>query len=253
MTPPGKPKEDDPSAENESESLDFSTIYNRNCAGCHGADGKNGPGRILNDTTYLAFIPREALRKVLENGRAGTAMPPWASKQGGPLNDKQISVLVDGMYSRWGKASPPSDAPLPEYAQENPAGDVKHGKQLFVRGCYMCHGKGAKVGPVTEPAYLALVSNQMLRTSIVIGRADLGMPNYRYLNLGKPLSNGDVDDLVTYLVSLRPPPTKGSTMGTGEGTESKGNEGSGNGPGSPAQKKNEGNKSNGSSSEQGVK
>jgi hypothetical protein len=80
------------------------------------------------------------------------------------------------------------------------------------------------------------------------------MPDYRFLNMGKPLSDGDVTDLVTYLASLRPEQATASKQsGVGEGSLTKGNEGSGNGPGSPHQQKNEGNKGKGSSSEQGVK
>jgi hypothetical protein len=33
----------------------------------------------------------------------------------------------------------------------------------------------------------------------VVGRPDLGMPDYRVLNLGRPLSEQDIADLVTYL------------------------------------------------------
>jgi hypothetical protein len=32
-----------------------------------------------------------------------------------------------------------------------------------------------------------------------VGRPDLGMPDYRMLNLGHPLSEQDIADLVTYL------------------------------------------------------
>jgi hypothetical protein len=93
----------------------------------------------------------------------------------------------------------------------------------------------------------------MLRTSIVVGRPDLGMPDYRFLNLGKPLSDGDVTDLVAYLASQRPPgAATAQSMGTGQEPVTKGNEGSGNGPGSPRHQ-NEGNKGKGSSSQQGVK
>ncbi len=48
------------------------------------------------------------------------------------------------------------------------------------------------------------VTNQNLRTSIIVGRLDLGMPNYRFLNAGHALSDQDVSDLVAYLASLRP-------------------------------------------------
>lgn len=253
--PPGKPKLEEASAESGAESLDFATLYNTNCAGCHGKEGKNGPGRILNDSLYLSFISKEQLREVLVNGRPGTAMPAWSRQNGGPLSDKQIDALVNGMFQNWGKPQSASGPKPPAYeAPAGSAGNVTHGKQLFVRSCYMCHGKGAKVGLVTDPDYLSLVSDQMLRTSIVVGRRDLGMPDYRFLNLGKPLSDGDVTDLVAYLVSLRPPEAATShAMGTGQGPATKGNEGSGNGPGSPRHQENEGNKGKGSSSQQGVK
>jgi hypothetical protein len=111
---------------------------------------------------------------------------------------------------------------------------------------------------VTDPAFLQLVSDQVLRTSIIQGRPDLGMPDYRTLNAGRALSDQNVSDLVGYLASLRPEPPNESAHvvenGTGQaGRMTKGNEGSGNGPGSPRQQQNEGNKGKGSSSQRGVK
>lgn len=102
----------------------------------------------------------------------------------------------------------------------------------------MCHGKGAKIGPVTDPSYLALVSDQNLRTSIIVGRPDFGMPDWRFVNLGHALSDQDILDIVAYLISLRPEGAKTSAhvveSGSGQtGQRTSGNEGSGNGPGSP--------------------
>src|SRR6516165_3694753 len=95
--PPGKPKRE-PLPEQVAY---FRTLYTENCAGCHGDDGKNGPGRILNDPLYLAVLPKQVLREIIENGRPGTAMPAWAKNQGGPLESGQIDVLVNGIYSNW--------------------------------------------------------------------------------------------------------------------------------------------------------
>jgi cytochrome c oxidase cbb3-type subunit III len=266
--PPGKPKPEEAQAENREAILDFKTLYQSNCAGCHGDDGKNGPARILNDALYLSIIPRDTLKNVIVYGRRGTEMPAWGKNQGGALSHKQVDALVDGIYSNWGKSS--ADPNTPKYAASS-KGDPAHGKQLFTRGCFMCHGPGAPIGTVTSPAYLQLVSSQMLRTSIILGRTDLGMPSYRILNLGKPLSDQDVTDLVAYLDSLRISPAPGvsgmggeqqsangeqreNESGTGhEGVISKGNEGSGNGPGSPRHQGNEGIKGEGSSSQGGVK
>ncbi len=39
--PPGKPKLEPASAQ---DITDFKTLYGENCSGCHGMDGKSGPG-----------------------------------------------------------------------------------------------------------------------------------------------------------------------------------------------------------------
>jgi cytochrome c oxidase cbb3-type subunit 3 len=198
--PPGKPGQEEVAAADVS---DFKILFAQNCSGCHGDNGQKGPGRILNDAVYVTLVPRDALKQVLTYGREGTAMPAWAQSQGGPLTDKQVDVLVDGIKNWTKLMTAPPGAELPSYA-ETAAGDPVNGKHLFVRGCYACHGPGARVGLVTDPSYLTLSTNQNLRTSIIVGRMDLGMPNYRVLNAGHPLNDQDVSDLVSYLASLRP-------------------------------------------------
>jgi mono/diheme cytochrome c family protein len=183
----------------QKEAADFQTLFRDSCSGCHGAEGRGGPGRILNDALYLAFIPKESLRNVIEHGRAGTAMPAWATADGGPLTPEQISLLVDGMERNWAKAVNLHGVTLPAYEAGAAPGDATRGKKLFLRDCFACHAKGGLAGPLTDPAYLALTTRQNLRTSIVVGRPDLGMPDYRMLNLGRPLSEQDIADLVTYL------------------------------------------------------
>jgi cytochrome c oxidase cbb3-type subunit III len=247
--PWGKPDEPEKPA---SEITEFSKLYGQNCAGCHGAEGKYGPGRILNDPLYLKLIPREELHKVLVYGRPGTAMPPWSLKQGGPLNDKQIDALVDGIYRNWAKPVNLHGTELPPYVGNLQDGDPAKGKRLFARNCFMCHGPGAAVGVITTPTYLQLSSNQMIRTSIIVGRSDLGMPNYQNLNAGKPLSNQDVTDLVSYLSSLRPAGVLTEDQhtlenGSGESGSATGEKGSGNGPGAKQKDQIEGHKHSNSS------
>ena len=251
--PPGKPE---PETVNRQEITDFAELYGSNCAGCHSADGKSGPGRPLNNALYLSIIPKDTLRNVIYYGRPGTAMPAWALSQGGPLTDKQVDGLVEGIEKNWSKPLQARAAALPSYAATT-GGDPVHGKKLFGRACFMCHGSGAPVGPVTDPAYLALASDQLLRSAVLEGWPTLGMPDYRSVNLGHALSDQDITDVVSYLSSLRPVAANSQSAhtvenGSGQGGElTKGNEGSGNGPGSPQQRLNEGNKSKGSSSQGG--
>lgn len=253
--PPGKPKQEPARAE---DITNFATLYGENCAGCHGLDGKNGPARPLNDALYLAVIPKQALQETIENGRPGTAMPAWARSQGGPLTDRQITALVNGIEQNWAKPASFRGATLPSYSASGNAGDAGRGKKLFASDCYLCHGQPS-IGSVTNATFLQLVSDQVLRTSIIEGRPDLGMPDYRNLNQGHALSDQDITDLVAYLTSIRPvepnvESARTNESGAGEsGSQTKGNEGSGNGPGSPRQQQNEGNKGKGSSSQRGVK
>jgi cytochrome c oxidase cbb3-type subunit III len=259
--PYGKPALEEVDPE---KSTDFATLFAQNCRGCHGDNGKYGPGRILNDPLYVAFIPREEIKKVLTYGRPGTAMPAWAQSQGGPLSEKQIDVLVSGIKDDWAKPVDLHGTTLPVYSTDINAGDATRGKRLFVRACFACHGQGAPVGVITNATYLQLSSNQNLRTSIVVGRPDVPvkkmlMPNYMYLNAGHALTDQDVSDLVTYIASFRPAQqtlegahTKENINAGESGGMAAGNQGSGNGPGSPDKGQNKGQKHTNSSIQGGT-
>jgi hypothetical protein len=53
-----------------SEVTDFNQLYGRNCAGCHGSDGRFSAARPLNDPLYLNLISSDNLRKVIRQGVA---------------------------------------------------------------------------------------------------------------------------------------------------------------------------------------
>jgi cytochrome c oxidase cbb3-type subunit 3/ubiquinol-cytochrome c reductase cytochrome c subunit len=54
-----------------------------------------------------------------------------------------------------------------------------------------------------DPSYLALVSDQHLRTTVIAGRADLGMPDWRRQIADRPLVPQEVSDVVAWLVTKR--------------------------------------------------
>ena len=54
-----------------------------------------------------------------------------------------------------------------------------------------------------NPAYLALVSDQALRTAVIVGRSDLGMPDWRANISGQPMSPQEISDVVAWLASHR--------------------------------------------------
>ena len=183
-----------------SEVADFRVLFSQNCSGCHGAEGKGALTVGIGTPVYLAIADDATIRRVVEQGRAGTPMPAFAQKSGGMLTDAQIEILVHGMRS-WAK--PEKDMP-PAYASSQP-GDTERGHNAFEATCAPCHGKdGRGVRAIADPSYLALVSDQHLRTVTITGMPHLGMPDWR--THPKPLSDADVTDIVAWLSSQRQPP-----------------------------------------------
>ncbi len=214
---PGKPKPAD-QAPLPSQVMAFGALYASNCAGCHGTDGRLGGSLPLNDPVYLALVPRERVRRVIADGVPGTLQPAFGSSAGGTLTDAQIDALVGGVFDKWGKSAKSDVAGLPPYASA--AGNAARGQAVYATACAACHGPdgrgGPKGGAVADPSYLALVSDQYLRTTVIAGRTDLGMPDWRGYTPGQPLSGEQVSDVVAWLVAQRRPvpgrilPMKGS-------------------------------------------
>jgi mono/diheme cytochrome c family protein len=191
----------------------FAPLYARNCAGCHGETGRLGAARPLNDPVYLAVVPTERMRQLIATGIPGTAQPAFALSAGGPLTDQQIDVLVQGIKDRWQRPDVVADYEVPPYvtspAPPSNAGSVDRGRAVFAATCAGCHGQdgrgGPKGGAVAEPSYLALVSDQHLRTTVIAGRSDLGMPDWRLGGTSTPLTPQQVSDVVAWLVAQRRP------------------------------------------------
>jgi mono/diheme cytochrome c family protein len=198
---PGYPP--DPDAR-PSEVTDFATLYSENCAACHGASGQNGPAIDLANPEYQALVDDATLHKWISGGMPGTEMPAFAQSAGGMLTDAQVNALISGMRKRWARPNVFSSATPPPYAQAH-AGDAHGGEQIYQARCSACHAPSHQ--QITSRDYLALVSDQALRSIIIAGRPDIGQPDWSHLGTGgkaaPPLSTQDVDNIVAYLASLR--------------------------------------------------
>jgi cytochrome c oxidase cbb3-type subunit 3 len=183
---------------------DFQQLFAGNCAGCHGNDGRQGAGPQLHDPLYQAMVTKELLQKVIANGRPGTPMPAFAKSAGGTLTDRQIEILAEEMQKRWATPAAFAGVPLPPYSPDT-AGDVQRGAAVFRYKCLGCHGVegrgGARAGSVVDPAYLYLASDQLLRTTVIVGRPSNGMPDFR--RSGKPIQPQEISDVVAWLISHR--------------------------------------------------
>jgi len=189
-----------------SQVLDFSTLYAQNCAGCHGAQGRGGAAIGLANPVYLAIVDQTTMRNIVDNGVRGTSMPAFAQRAGGMLTEQQIDVITSGMFSRWGRKEILDGANPPSYAAKS-AGNVDRGQVVFGKYCASCHGsEGAgtpKGSAITNDSFLALVSDQELRTLVITGRPELGAPDWRGDLPGMPMADQEITDVIAWLASRR--------------------------------------------------
>jgi mono/diheme cytochrome c family protein len=218
---PGYPKPG-PEVVRPDQVLDFPTLYKQNCAACHGADGKYGAALSLNNPVYLSVAGEATLRTITAKGVPGTLMPPFAKSNGGSLTDQQIENLTQGMIQAWSQPAALGGLTPPPYASSTP-GDPMQGQKAFTAFCARCHGAegtGAssmsngkllqngslQKGSLIDPSYLALVSNQNLRSMILAGQPEQGMPDWRsdISPAGSHvMTDQEITDTVAWLASHR--------------------------------------------------
>jgi cytochrome c oxidase cbb3-type subunit 3 len=204
-TAPGQPKKSSEVVA-PNKVVDFGTLYSENCSGCHGAEGRGGASIALANPVYLGIIDQNSLRKVVANGVRGTSMPAFAERAGGMLTEEQIDVITSGMFSRWGRKGILDGASPPSYTAIT-TGNVDHGRVAYGTYCASCHGADGAGTPkgssITNDSFLALVSDQGLRTIVITGRPELNAPDWRGNAPGKPMSDQEITDVVAWLASHR--------------------------------------------------
>jgi cytochrome c oxidase cbb3-type subunit 3 len=146
---------------------------------------------------------------VIAQGVSKTTMPAFVQQQGGNLTDEQIEVLVDGIRSRWGRSEQFSAVTFPAYGagKDSKSTEASRGLIVYKTYCAQCHdadgGGGPKGGSILDPNYLALVSDQSLRTTVIIGRSDLGKPDWRNNVQGRSMTPQEISDVVAWIASHR--------------------------------------------------
>jgi len=171
-----------------------------------GANGRGGAAIALANPVFLAIADDSAIRRTTASGVPGTSMPAFAQSAGGMLTDKQIDALVSGIRS-WAKSDILNNVTPPPYSSRTP-GDPRRGEDAYRTYCSSCHGAdgrgGSKASSIVDGAYLALVSDQELRTIVIAGRPELGAPDWRGDVEGRPMSAEEISDVVAWLSSHRP-------------------------------------------------
>jgi cytochrome c oxidase cbb3-type subunit 3/ubiquinol-cytochrome c reductase cytochrome c subunit len=205
--PPGKPTEADIELKPE-EVRDFAVLYKQNCSGCHGQDGKGNTALALANPIYLTIASDDVIRRATATGIRGSLMPAFAKSAGGTLTDEQIDILVREMRTRWAKPNDLLGTSPPPYAAGEP-GDAHRGAGAYATFCASCHGPEGRGTPkgssIVDDSFLALVSDQNLRTTIITGRPDLNHPDWRHYAPDRVMTPREVTDVVAWLVAQRKP------------------------------------------------
>lgn len=197
------------------EVLDFATLYKQNCAACHGESGKDGAAISVSNPVYIALAGETHLQQVIANGVPGKLMPPFAKSAGGTLTEKQVSVLAQGVQKQWGNPSVLAGQTPPPYLATLP-GNIEHGLQAYGVFCARCHGVTGEGGPadgrlnsklrtigsIVDPSYLAIISDQNLRSITIAGRPDEAMPDWRG-DAAQPMTDQQITDILAWLATKR--------------------------------------------------
>jgi len=221
---------------------DGAALFESNCVGCHGLQGKGitGVGPALNDLHFFVNRLDEigysgSLRSYIEGTVAAgrpvksadwpAPMPTWGQAYGGPLRGDQIEDLSTFVLN-WQDsaiAAGPGEAQATPVPVEAVADPVERGMAFIVsKGCGGCHmiegldGAAGQVGPeLTHVATNAVTrvegqpAQDYIRTSILNPSAYLVQecptgPCALVMpqNYSEQLATQELDDIVTYLLTL---------------------------------------------------
>lgn len=201
---PGRPGKN-PEVARPDEILDFNTLFEQNCSGCHGPQGNGGAAIALHNPVYLAVADDNVIRHTASDGVAGTPMAPFARSAGGMLTDKQVDVIVHGIRA-WARPDLFASVSLPPYKQDS-SSDAQRGAAVYGTFCASCHGAngqgGERASSIVDATYLTLVSDQQLRTIVIAGWPAVGTPDWRNDVPGQPMSAQQISDVVAWLSAQR--------------------------------------------------
>lgn len=187
-------------------------IYAENCVVCHGVDGQGISAYPGLDNQGVREMDYEAIFKVIERGRYGTAMAAWSVNEGGVLNDMQLDQLIAMIqHGDWAETAhtverlgltPPaaisieiSDEILAELAALPHGEVIARAFPVYAANCTGCHGvegEGTAIAPALNDATLRDQNTDQDLTRIITN----GVPGTLMAGWSQALPQQEITDLV---------------------------------------------------------
>jgi len=190
------------SAVNQPDIDNGKALYDEFCGFCHGADGEGYLADNANALSHQGFLTTatdEFLKIGIIEGRPGTPMSPWGTKNGGPISDSDADDIIG--YIRTWQTEPSRNLSTDSIPGSPERGRVTYG--AFCKGCHGEQGEGVSAISLNHPWFLATASDAFIRDAIVSGRLPTPMPAYAEL-----LRDDEIDDLVAFIRTWARPVTE---------------------------------------------
>ncbi len=184
------------SCEEVKEEQSGAEIYAQYCGICHGENGEGYSAPAANalaNPEFLAAATDEFLVIATKDGRPTTKMSPWGDSYGGPLNDEQVTLVVD--YIRQWETLPAADVHEMEII-----GDINNGTLLYAEYCSSCHGQtgeGTDIAlSLNNPVFMQTASDGFIWHALQYGRSNTIMLSY-----AETLTEQEIYDIVSLIRS----------------------------------------------------
>jgi mono/diheme cytochrome c family protein len=166
------------------------SLYESNCAVCHGAKGEKMPTVDLSSAEFIDKLGRAGISSAIREGKGG--MPAFSKSAGGPLSYEEIEAIVRYAISLAG-------------APAKPELDVA---VLYSDNCGTCHGEeGDRISSANLGAKEFLSSRSDEELFVATAKGKGGMPASSSAEGGN-LSAEEIAAILEYLKSkagLGPP------------------------------------------------
>ncbi len=185
-------------------------LFEENCSGCHGEQGRGGLGLPLNLQSFLRIADTGYLIRSMLNGRPIREMPSFDGVLE-PAEMRDIALFIKSWQYQPSLELPPG--PI--------TGDLDEGRELFKGLCTGCHGLNGQGGPIAggghvigavsgiggpalaDPGFLKSATDGYIKATLMSGRTGTPMGAYLKGRQGfVELRETEIDSIIVYLRSL---------------------------------------------------